>query len=56
VEKDGASRTPCSVGGSGCHGVGNYPWSFRLKENCRGLLTTVMFLQTEVCSNASNQS
>jgi len=29
-------------GWSGCPGVGNYPRSFHLEDNCRGLLTTII--------------
>jgi len=46
VGKDSASRTRCSVGGSGCHVVGNHPGSFILKDNCRRLLTTVICFKT----------
>jgi hypothetical protein len=44
------------VGSNGCHWVGNYPRYFRLNGNCRGLLTAVMFLETEGYSGARNQS
>lgn len=32
----------CSVGGTGCHEVGNYLGSFSLNDNCRGLLASVI--------------
>jgi hypothetical protein len=44
-------------GYSGCHGFGNYPVSFRVKDNCREFVDcSCMFLETKENSDANYHS
>jgi hypothetical protein len=41
-KKGSSPHTHCFVRGTGCHEAGNYPGSFRLKDNYIGLMTAVV--------------
>jgi hypothetical protein len=56
LEKDSTSGTCYCMRDSSCHGVGNYPGSFRLKKIAVGFWQRLYVVETKVYCGAGNQS